>query len=821
MSPVMEFPEVPSIDLNWSWETSESKASESSIENPGSKSTETPKVVDEDEKSLADDSESDIEQPSPAQDTRPKHVFTMSGITIETDDPSNLFWVPAHLHPEVHPELHNSEHQHWLAQFPESKPEDLGTTRLSLSRSLGPSPLRRAKSYLESNDTNDVPKAYRSLPPARRRLHSVAYKEPRRSKTEIGDNSGIKGYSSIKGYPADQMATLSRKRSTLGRSTMRKYTWDERWVAQLASNIADIDDDVLMNPEKTSSPSLGIVVLDGEIKDGGTTISTLDRRKRRSKISRIRKAKGKSKVLTLGPDDDVFETSSFVSSIVEENNVDVWLLPDKDSLKTKEPKPDVVSVALNTDMIIAGSIESMPVNYVPFDDMATQAGDEITEIFHSQLEDITASSQPKPQPTPKKKKSSGLNISRKNWKWFVGLVRTPKEKPKTTDLISDDTDNSIRGRGAIDISRPRYTASEEFMGGFGPRYPLHVEKSIYRMSHGKLAEHRRTLLDQVLISNLMIYVISVHADVTLNRQGPRKKLKKGRKRSRSPGMQQHRPRRSSTLATSLTPNDAALTLQTDPSIAGGLAQVTVDDKRRGRRRRRQMDATTINASDSESDLSSDENVDHVTHLQQQEQQHLYPLPPPLTPPMSPEYQRHTTTPPPKLYIRAPHEYTPHHDYVGVTPVNTPLSPPLTSPPSDFIIPPAEQQHQNVHTITSPVLPRGINISQRIPPPLLRDAVAAQHQQPPKTVLIPQPPPTSSMRFSPVLMPMVAAAAPTLSIATPTSNTWIVRKPPPQVHHGNNTWEDQSAWVRQRVSGELRRQADEEDDVPLGMLQGRR
>ncbi|KAJ1554083.1 hypothetical protein HK405_006069 [Cladochytrium tenue] len=74
------------------------------------------------------------------------------------------------------------------------------------------------------------------------------------------------------------------------------------------------------------------------------------------------------------------------------------------------------------------------------------------------------------------------------------------------------------------------------LDGF-PRFPLQVEKSIYRMSHVKLAQDRRPLLEQVEISNLMLFILSVHADVTLNRQGPRGRKKKKGKRNRKKGGQ--------------------------------------------------------------------------------------------------------------------------------------------------------------------------------------------------------------------------------------------------------------------------------------------
>jgi hypothetical protein len=41
------------------------------------------------------------------------------------------------------------------------------------------------------------------------------------------------------------------------------------------------------------------------------------------------------------------------------------------------------------------------------------------------------------------------------------------------------------------------------------RYPIHVERAIYRLSHIKLANPRRPLYEQVLISNLMFWYLGI------------------------------------------------------------------------------------------------------------------------------------------------------------------------------------------------------------------------------------------------------------------------------------------------------------------------
>lgn len=52
--------------------------------------------------------------------------------------------------------------------------------------------------------------------------------------------------------------------------------------------------------------------------------------------------------------------------------------------------------------------------------------------------------------------------------------------------------------------------SGRYGGGPGEyRYPIHVERAVYRLSHIKLANPRRPLYEQVLISNLMFWYLSI------------------------------------------------------------------------------------------------------------------------------------------------------------------------------------------------------------------------------------------------------------------------------------------------------------------------
>ncbi|KAI8617231.1 hypothetical protein BC830DRAFT_1114412 [Chytriomyces sp. MP71] len=134
---------------------------------------------------------------------------------------------------------------------------------------------------------------------------------------------------------------------------------------------------------------------------------------------------------------------------------------------------------------------------------------------------------------------------REKWNWISGKIperssSKGKVAPHPTlvdDVITADgkfleppTEQSLGHRSSLSDDEFAYPdQNDPHFNGF-PRYPLHIEKSIYQLSHAKLAQARRPLIHQVMISNLMLYILSVHADVTIHRQGPRKNRNKKKKK---------------------------------------------------------------------------------------------------------------------------------------------------------------------------------------------------------------------------------------------------------------------------------------------------
>ncbi|KAF9266861.1 hypothetical protein L218DRAFT_996411 [Marasmius fiardii PR-910] len=110
---------------------------------------------------------------------------------------------------------------------------------------------------------------------------------------------------------------------------------------------------------------------------------------------------------------------------------------------------------------------------------------------------------------------------------FFGSLFSKKSNKDSSSSSSHGHDAASHGKestatlGANKSSKNQQPPSPAATPGFGApapgggvinnysRYPLHVERAIYRLSHIKLANPRRPLYEQVLISNLMFWYLGV------------------------------------------------------------------------------------------------------------------------------------------------------------------------------------------------------------------------------------------------------------------------------------------------------------------------
>ncbi|KAG2355147.1 hypothetical protein BDR07DRAFT_1427148 [Suillus spraguei] len=160
----------------------------------------------------------------------------------------------------------------------------------------------------------------------------------------------------------------------------------------------------------------------------------------------------------------------------------------------------------------------------------------------SSTEAIVASTLPQktPSPVPKKEKDrkglfkwgsdKGGKKSGKDREREKEVQRVEKEKEggffgslfsskKKADEQASQSHQYGSGREAATALLGQSKSSKQYVpspspqlpGGQGTyaRYPIHVERAIYRLSHIKLANPRRPLYEQVLISNLMFWYLGV------------------------------------------------------------------------------------------------------------------------------------------------------------------------------------------------------------------------------------------------------------------------------------------------------------------------
>jgi hypothetical protein len=102
---------------------------------------------------------------------------------------------------------------------------------------------------------------------------------------------------------------------------------------------------------------------------------------------------------------------------------------------------------------------------------------------------------------------------------LFGGKKKQEEVPTVTNFSSTDgraaaaallgTSKSAKSLGLHGLPTPGVSPTSPGFPNNYARYPIHVERAIYRLSHIKLANARRPLFEQVLISNLMFWYLGI------------------------------------------------------------------------------------------------------------------------------------------------------------------------------------------------------------------------------------------------------------------------------------------------------------------------
>lgn len=111
-----------------------------------------------------------------------------------------------------------------------------------------------------------------------------------------------------------------------------------------------------------------------------------------------------------------------------------------------------------------------------------------------------------------KDKESREREKEKDTRFFgslFGSKKKPEEAPSQPLGGSHGREAAAALLGASKSSKNYVPPPSPQLAGAYARYPIHVERAIYRLSHIKLANPRRPLYEQVLISNLMFWYLGV------------------------------------------------------------------------------------------------------------------------------------------------------------------------------------------------------------------------------------------------------------------------------------------------------------------------
>ena len=240
-------------------------------------------------------------------------------------------------------------------------------------------------------------------------------------------------------------------------------------------------------------------------------------------------------------------------------------------------------------------------------------------------------------------------------------------------------------------SKSRAPSPTPQAGGPYARYPIHVERAIYRLSHIKLANPRRPLCEQVLISNLMFWYLGV-----INNKGQANGAGQNQNQTKESQQQQQ---------------------GTGQQAQGGVQDTNfnVEKERKEQEERERAERERIETEEREKERERER---ELLAQQQQQAQRREPKRGPLTKPApGPLGQRKAETP-----VRGPQYEMQHRvmeqEYGGFDPRNQPQNRPGPYSPSPQPVQPQPQIAPNV-MYYNPGNPPGPNgISQRPSSPQL-------------------------------------------------------------------------------------------------------
>ncbi|KAJ3269725.1 hypothetical protein HDV01_001067 [Terramyces sp. JEL0728] len=200
-----------------------------------------------------------------------------------------------------------------------------------------------------------------------------------------------------------------------------------------------------------------------------------------------------------------------------ENLPDIAEKEDKPEIQFELPKIQEKQLAVSTELktiktvgkvetaeISAPVEESIPVMSESYDGSSQNIDLSLRE-FNKERFSLPTSQEP-----PVQWAQTSQKQPKSPWSWITKFI--PKLKPKIIESESE------------------WNPYPDWSHLPNNRLDPEKEKFVYSLSHIKLSQIGRPLLQQVQVSNLMLYILSVHSDVTLRGRGPRRNRRKQKRR---------------------------------------------------------------------------------------------------------------------------------------------------------------------------------------------------------------------------------------------------------------------------------------------------
>ena len=258
--------------------------------------------------------------------------------------------------------------------------------------------------------------------------------------------------------------------------------------------------------------------------------------------------------------------------------------------------------------------------------------------------------------------------------------------------------------GASKSSKSRAPSPTPQAGGPYARYPIHVERAIYRLSHIKLANPRRPLYEQVLISNLMFWYLGV-----INNKGQTNGAGQNQNQTKESQQQQ---------GTGQQPQ------------GGQEANPDLEKEKREQEEREKAERERIEQ-EKEREREREREKEFLAQQQQQGQRREQKRGPLTKPAPGPPGQRRAEMP-----VRAPQydmqQRMMEQEYGGYDPRNSQNRQASMPPynPGQLVQPQPQMTNTMYYTPDNPPGPNGPSPSQRPPPQLPPGAMPPMNDQPP-------------------------------------------------------------------------------------------